>query len=551
MAKLVGVAGIAKGREVELGPKNVLGRSFDADIRLDDLIVSRRHAAIVEREGGFYVEDLGSGNGSYVNDDLVSAPTLLHNGDLVRLAENVFRFEAPVAAGETGRVSLVDAPPQDAVMQTLDIGATLMNLKAPPEPEALLKANERFRTVLEISNAVQTQLDMNSLLNKIMDRLFEVFPQADRGFIMLRPDEEGADMVAAAARQRGKEKPDEITISRSIINKSLCDRVAVLSADAMSDRRFAEAMSVVNFQIRSMMCAPIIANDQGLGIIHLDTTRQDSQFTMDDLDLLTGVANQVAFAIANARMHERLLRQQRMERDLQLARQVQESFLPRSLPEVEGFEFAATYKAALEVGGDFYDLIPLNDGRLGIVVGDVAGKGMPAALLMARMSSDVRFFALNESSPGAVLRRVNDRLCAMNPEGSFVTMIYGTLDPATREFRMANAAHPPPVLRDKSGEAVEVTHCTNFPIGAVDDAEFEEESFTLEPGQTVALFSDGVTEAMNGERELFGSERLLAAAGKRAAGARAYMENILAQVQAHVGDAYQSDDLTLLCFGAK
>jgi serine phosphatase RsbU (regulator of sigma subunit) len=552
MARLVGVEGTLKGKAFDLGPKVVLGRAFEADVRLDDLIVSRRHAVISERDGRYAIEDLGSGNGTYVNDDRVESPRALHNGDLIRLADNLLRFEGPMAPGETGGVQLADGAGRESpVVQTLDIGATLMNLKAPPGPEALLKANERFRTVLEISNAVQTQLDMKSLLDGIMERLFAVFPQADRGFVMMRSETEEGKLVSAAARGRGKEKLEEVTISRSIVDRSMCDRVAVLSADAMSDTRFSAAMSVVNFQIRSMMCAPIIANDEPLGIIHLDTTHQDRQFTMDDLDLLTGVANQVAFAIANARMHERLLRQQRMERDLQLARQVQESFLPRSLPEAEGLEFAATYKAALEVGGDFYDLIPLADGRIGVVVGDVAGKGMPAALLMARMSSDVRFFALNEPNPGAVLRRVNDRLCEMNPEGSFVTVIYGTLDPVTRLFRMANAAHPPPVLRKASGEAVEVTSCTNFPIGAVEGAEFEEESFTIGRGEFLAIFSDGVTEAMNEKKELFGTERLLRAAVRPAADVKEYMGNILSQVQAHVQDAYQSDDLTLVCFGAE
>lgn len=547
MAKLVGVAGVLKGSELPLGPKNVLGRAFEADIRVDDLIVSRRHAAIVERDGSFYIEDLGSGNGTFVNDDRIAKPQRLHNGDLIRLAENVFRFDLPLSAAPAA-----EAPPKDEpAMQTLDIGATLMNMKAPPEPEALLKANERFRTVLEISNAVQTQLDMKSLLDGIMDRLFDVFRQAERGYIMLMSEEKEGELVPAATRHRGKEKAEGVTISRSVVNRSLSERVAVLSADAMSDQRFSAAMSVVNFQIRSMMCAPIIANDQNLGIIHLDTTRQDKQFTMDDLDLLTGVANQVAFAIANARMHERLLKQQRIERDLQLARQVQESFLPQSLPEVEGYEFAATYKAALDVGGDFYDLIPLSGGRIGIVVGDVAGKGMPAALLMARMSSDARFYALNETNPGDVLRRVNDRLCAMNPEGSFVTMIYGVLNPATREFRFANAAHPPPVVRGKSGAPVEVSNCTNFPIGAVDDSEFQEESLVLKSGETLALYSDGVTEAMNAEKELFGSARLLTAAAQRSSGASQCMENILAAVHNHVSGAYQSDDLTLLCFAAK
>ena len=174
-------------------------------------------------------------------------------------------------------------------------------------------------------------------------------------------------MRREAKRQRGQAQPEAITISRSIVQKAMDNRVAILSADAMGDRRFSMAMSVVNFQIRSMMCAPIIANDEALGIIHLDTSRQDRQFTLDDLDLLAAVTNQTAFAIANARLHRQLLLQERTERDLFFARQVQESFLPKHFPEVAGMQFCASYRAALEVGGDFYDFIPLPDGKLAIV----------------------------------------------------------------------------------------------------------------------------------------------------------------------------------------
>jgi serine phosphatase RsbU (regulator of sigma subunit) len=329
------------------------------------------------------------------------------------------------------------------------------------------------------------------------------------------------------------------------------DRVAILSADAMGDQRFSMAQSVLNFRIRSMMCAPIIANDEALGIIHLDTTRQDRQFTLDDLDLLAAVTNQTAFAIANARLHRKLLLQERTERDLHLARQVQQSFLPRHFPEVAGMQFCASYKAALEVGGDFYDFIPLAGGRLAIVVGDVAGKGIPAALLMARMSSAVREFALTEDDPRRVVARVNERLAAMDAEGAFITLIFALLDPRSRALQMVNAGHPPPLLRKGAGGQVSEIHsCTNFPVGVMPGAEFEAESFRIEPGDFVCLYSDGITEAMNAQKDGYGDARLKSVAALPAASAAEWMENILKDVHAYVGGAYQSDDLTLVCFGA-
>ena len=391
---------------------------------------------------------------------------------------------------------------------------------------------------------------MDKLLNQIMDRLFGVFPQADRGFIMLKADE-SEELVPRAARQRGRGQPEAITLSRSIVQKAMGDGVALLSADAMGDQRFSMALSVMNFRIRSMMCAPIIVNDEALGIIHLDTTRQDRQFTRDDLELLAGITSQTAFAIANARLHHRLLLQERTERDLQFARQVQESFLPRRLPEVAGMQFCASYKAALEVGGDFYDFIPLEGGSLAIVVGDVAGKGIPAALMMARMSSAVREFALAADEPRRVVARVNDRLAAMEAESSFITLIFALLDPRSRTVQIVNAGHPPPLLRKGStGRVSEIQGCTNFPVGVMAGAEFEAESFRLEPGDFVCLYSDGVTEAMNARQESYGSGRLKTVAALPAASAAQWMENILQDVRAFVGSAHQSDDLTLLCFGA-
>ena len=443
------------------------------------------------------------------------------------------------------------APP---ALETLDVKATSMEAAMAQQataPDALIKAQQRLRAVLEISNAVQTQLDMDKLLDQIMDRLFGVFPQADRGFILLKADE-SEDLVPRAARQRGREQPEAITVSRSIIRKAMGDRVAILSADAMGDQRFSMALSVMNFRIRSMMCAPIIAHDEALGIIHLDTTRQDRQFTLDDLDLLAAVTNQTAFAIANARLHRKLLLQERTERDLQLARQVQESFLPRQFPEVAGMQFCASYKAALEVGGDFYDFIPLEGDRLAIVVGDVAGKGIPAALMMARMSSAVREFALTEDEPRRVVAQ------AQRPPGG----------DGRREARSSRSSSPSsiraaapfrwstPAIRRRSSGKVPPARSPRFraaptsPSASMPGAEFEAESFRIEPGDFVCLYSDGITEAMNAQQDRYGDDRLKSVAALPAASAAQLMENILKDVHAYVGGAYQSDDLTLVCFGA-
>lgn len=556
MSRLVTVEGPLAGQTFNLRGTSIIGRSFDADIRIDDLTVSRHHARIEATSQGFTIEDMGSGNGTFVNDQPVDSAVPLANGDLIRVSKNVFRFASrdkdTVSAEPLDKVEISDS--QDtAIVETLDVKSTLINLdvsKTAQDPTAIKKAHERLRTVVEISNKVQSELDMDGLLEMILDRLFLVFGQADRGFIMLKNDDD--ELAPKATRQRGKKEPDAITISSHVIEEVMTHRIAVLTADAMADDRFSGAMSIMNFQIRSMMCAPLIANDNFLGVIHIDTVQQDKRFTMDDLDLLTGVANQTAIAIANAKLYVQLMNQQRMERDMALARQVQESFLPGKPPEVPGIQLVATYRAALDVGGDFYDFIPMENNCIAIGLGDVAGKGVPAALLMARMSSDMRLHATTEADACTVLTKMNARLAQGGTDGAFVTAIFLILDPGTRTLTISNAAHCLPVLRRGStGEVIEIDEGGGFPLGALDDTQYEEGTFQLESGDVVAIFSDGVTEAMNANKDLYGTERLLAVAAQPASNAQEVMDNILKDVQKFVGDAYQSDDLTLVCIGAE
>ena len=559
MAHLTAIEGPLAGQTFDLHETTVIGRSFDADIRVDEIIVSRQHTRITSTPQGFMIEDMNSGNGSFVNEERTEGIVPLAHGDRIGVGHAVFRF---VAKGELANddkpTHLVELSSSDesSVVETLDIKATMIDgpaVDANKKPETVLRAHQRLRTVVEISNKVTTRLDMDDLLNEIMNSLFSVFPQADRGFIMLKGDEEEGEspsenLVAKVARERGKSKPDSISVSRRVIDEVVTHRIAILTADAMGDERFEGAGSIVNFQIRSMMCAPLIADEDFLGVIHIDTLQQEKRFTMDDLDLLTGVANQTAFAVASAKMHQQLMLRQRMDRDMQLARQVQESFLPQSVPEVLGFELVATYRAALEVGGDFYDFVIMDDRCVGIGLGDVAGKGVPAALLMARMSSDMRQNATPDCSPASVLTAMNAHLAASGQEGAFVTALFLILDTRTRMLTISNAGQCYPVLRRANGEVREIDVGGGFPLGTLEDMEYEEGSFQLEPGDILILLSDGITEAMDAGRIPYGDVRLEQGVGRPATTAQKVMDNVIADVAAHVKNTPPSDDITIVCF---
>ena len=558
MAKLVGIQGSEVRKEFDLKETTVLGRAFDTDIRINDLTVSRHHVRITQTANGYLLEDLGSGNGTFLNERRVEAPTPMQDDDKIRICRNVFRFSESADSSEdpsigSTTVAVVDEQRgmESSILGTLDVKQTLTAKPRPQaDPAQLLHTHERLRTVVAISNAVQAEFDLDRLLSEIMNSLFRVFPQADRGFIMLR-DEDTGKMRSRISRARGGDQSKEIVVSRHIIAEVTEKRQAVLSANAMGDQRFAQAVSVMNLRIRSMMCVPLIAHEEFLGLIQVDTIRADARFTTDDLELLTGIGNQMAFAIANAKMHERLLKRQRQERDLLLARQVQHSFLPEHTPEHEGLQFCASYRSAQEVGGDFYDFIYQTEDRLAIGVGDVSGKGVPAALLMARMSADMRIFAMSELEPAGVLAKLNRRLASGRARDVFVTMLFLSLDLRTHKVLIGNAAHPPPVLRRATpGDVTELRQASGFPLGVVPDAEFEQQEFQLQPGDSIFLFTDGVTEAMAAEHQLYGSKRVLAAVGEGPSVPQLLMEQLLQDIRLHVGDTPQSDDLTLVCFGA-
>ena len=255
--------------------------------------------------------------------------------------------------------------PDDPNMHTLDASRSSA-MASVVKPEVKLKA------ILEIARNLSSELKIDAVAPKILDSLMELFPQAERLFLIL-VDPETKRLVRKAFKYRpsrrtpfgGAVPEDEVpmSISRSIVNHVLGQKKAVLSQDAGNDKNLPTSASIADLKIRSVMCVPLLTPDgQALGIIQLDTSDR-KQFLQDDLDVLAAVASQAAIAIQNASMHESLLERERLDRDLKLAEQVQKRFLPQSVPTIPGYEFFAHYHPAYEVGGDYYDFVPLPDDR--------------------------------------------------------------------------------------------------------------------------------------------------------------------------------------------
>jgi serine phosphatase RsbU (regulator of sigma subunit) len=417
---------------------------------------------------------------------------------------------------------------------------------------------EKLRHLLEISANLNKTLELGTLLPKIADSLFQLFRQADRCFI-IQAEEGGKEgqqrLMPRVVKARRATEEGNARFSRSIVRKCMETAQAFLSDDASRDDRIQLSQSVVDFRIRSVMCVPLCgASGKAFGVIQLDTQDRTKKFTQDDLKLLWGVANQAATSLENAQLHADAVKRERLKRDLELAQQVQLSFLPKTLPAVPGYEFFAHYQAAQAVGGDYYGFIPLGEGRLAVAVGDVAGKGVPASLLMAKLSSDTRFSLLTETDLGQAVSKLNDLLYEFTSVADrFVTLGVAVIDSATHQVTMVSAGHASPLLYRAEGgplEEVVTKKVAGVPLGIMEGYPFESCQIALEPGESLLIFTDGVTDALDVNNKAFGPNGIQdALQGAGAATVRQLVEKIARAVQVHAAGRDPFDDVTLVGLG--
>jgi phosphoserine phosphatase RsbU/P len=545
----------------------LLGRNSSCDIVFpaNDFAISREHACILRVQDKFFIEDMGSRNGTFVNNAQVQARLELKDSDKIRICDFLYSFHdtKPVAAkpsGATPAPATLVAEPQSAeedeepVNYEASVSTTSSHVLLEAQPA------EKVRALVDITNNLSNTLELDSLLPKIVDSLFQLFKQADRGFIIMR--EESAEREKAVERlipivikTRSARNETATSYSRTIVKECLKTCQAFLIEDAQqSGGKWNMSQSIADFRIRSVMCAPLWTQDnKAFGVIQLDTQDRAKKFTQEDLSLLMAVAKQASVAMENARMHEELLGSERRKRDLELAHQVQMSFLPKKVPEVAGYEFYAYYEPAQEVGGDYYGYIPIRPGLLALVLGDVAGKGVPAALLMAKLSSDARFSLMSESKPGGAISILNDLLYANTSQmDRFVTLALALLDSENHKVTFVNAGHPSPLLLHYANSELERVTNREFiglPLGIMEGYEYEARQVQLEPGDCVIVFSDGVTEAMDKQNNLLNDKAFETAVQEGVRGAKPLGERVVKLVKQHAAGRSQSDDITLVSFG--
>ncbi len=403
-----------------------------------------------------------------------------------------------------------------------------------------LQGADRLAFLYRIGRAFSSTLDLDRVLDIVMDEVL-LAVHAERGFVVLR--EEDGQLVFRAARGLDQQTIDDpaFQVSRSVVERVMNEGAPQWTSDAQNDDWLRARTSVVILGLRSILCVPLQAQGRSLGVIYVDNRLQAGLFSAEDLELLTAIATTAAAAIENARLYKVAVQAGRMERELQVAREVQTSFLPRYTPQVTGWEFAAVWQPAREVAGDFYDFIPIRPAprvepplgsaapagppqaaapRLGIVIADVSDKGMPAALFMVLSRSTVRASVAQGLPPREGITQANRLICADADSGMFVSLFYGQLDPASGELTYVNAGHNPPLLlRGEICAAPDEGLCplaeafteltrTGMVLGIEETAPYDEARVCLGSGDLLVLYTDGLTEMIDAQEQEFGLERL-------------------------------------------
>lgn len=551
MAKLILlVQGQAKTYDLKNG-ENVLGRLPECDIQIDSNMVSRKHAKVFAKGADFLIEDLGSGNGTFVNGQKVESAQVLKTNDRIKLGPVLFRYEGDVksvrAGGEDdsslGTVSFDSGDGTSTITGRVG-GSALDQLDVKPA--------EKLKAVLEITKSLAGTIDIEKILPKILDTLFGIFPHADRGCVLLL-DSKTQQMIPRAMKHRRADADESVKLSRTILRSVIESKETILSADASSDSKFNASESISSLAIRSMMCAPLLGlNGEVLGVINIDTQNPLAQFRADDAQILTAVAVPAALAYEGARLLQSYVEKQKQDNEMAIASNVQLALLPESMPEVDGYSFFAMYESAQAVGGDYYDVVPLPNGKIAVAFGDVAGKGVPASLIMSRLSTVVRSVTEFLDDAGQAIEKINGHMCARAVEGRFVTFVLIIIDPVKHTMSFVNAGHMSPIIRKPDGTLEEFPdEICGVPLGVVDGYPYDVVMRDIHPGETFVIYTDGVSEAMNAAGDLYGIETLRNLVQKESGDTQQLGTKIRADVRRHAGGIPQNDDITLMVFGRK
>lgn len=513
----------------------VLGRSSKADVVVNDRFLSRLHARLFRRDGAWFLEDLGSRNTTFLNDRPLGEPTAVAAGDVIRLAESriVLEDEASAARADDG----LEAG-EPAGRTILRHASAFLSSDDGPASQAAA----RLRLLNEVHRRLASPITLEALLELILESAFAHL-QPEQGAVFLRrPD----GTFERAASRKAPGATGDLGYSRRLAQEVTEKGVAALVVDTGLDERFAASESLVISGVRTLVAAPLLDDEGSLGMIALGCAHRPRPFDESDLELLVALSSAAAMRIRNIGLAEETARRRLLDRELELAHDIQMAMLPRAFPDRKEIAVAATLKPARSVGGDLYDVLVDGD-RVWLMIGDVSGKGVGAALFMAVTKTLFRAVAPGAASVAAAVGRMNDELARDNDRAMFVTAFVARLDLATGELEYVNAGHNPPYRLGRDGRLTTFAERTGPALGALEEHAYHGVAASLERGDTLVLYTDGVVEARSPKGDEFHALRLeqLLAASRDLAPA-GLVRGLVDRIEEFAADAPQYDDVTVL-----
>jgi len=421
------------------------------------------------------------------------------------------------------------------------------------EVERLRSVTKDLSSLIEVSRIINSTLDLDLVLSLAMEKAQTVMRAQVSSIMLINKQTNLLECEVALGEVREEvRKTIHLPKGQGVAGWVWEHEKSVIIPDVSKDERFFPGIDQHSgFKTHSILAAPLKVKDKIIGVAEVINRIDGKEFTQENLDLFSTFCDQVSLAIDNARMHRLAIEQERLRQQLESAKVIQQSFLPQILPQSaeQRFQLAAQYIPTISVGGDFYDAIDLGQDRIGLLIGDVSGKGIPAALYMARLMSDFRFYAQQQSEPDKLLSLLNETLVERSRQGMFVTLQYTIIDVKSGQMTVASAGHLPIIRSSGHGISTELIQVDEgAPLGIATDLSFAARKISLQPGDCLFFYTDGIIESKNQEQNQFSLDRLLSCAGGNWSGPQQMLEQIVNELMTFSFGMPQHDDITAMVF---
>lgn len=520
----------------------IIGREKECDLFIDDNTISRKHARLeVFDDDSAAITDLGSRNGVVINTELISGTVKLGNNDVIELG----RIELLMKIGS-------DNHSNNTSMSMINLGNDLTSATIMPINEALKPLSPKilenpaiFNAISEIGRMLVVPGQDQDMFNKSLKSLQDVIP-LERAAIFLTDELEG-DICVSSGSISTTDDSGSFCISRTILRELLNNKTAILIGDSQADMKYAEQQSIIMAGIKSAIAVPLYDEGRVFGILYADTSNPAHRYTENHLRIIATFGNMLAAKMANNNLLKERREKERLESELAAASEIQKQLLPKSLPSIDNYSLYAYQSQCIQVGGDLYDISQLVNGNILIMLADVSGKGMGAALLASNILAALRTlynsknFDMLES-----IHAVSEQLLHFSRMGDFATLFLAVLNPTSGSIQYLNAGHNPPVLIREDG-SIDCLEASGVPIGIMDSADWKVETVEINSGDTLFIFTDGIPEAVNREGEMLSDDRLIKfLVEKRDCSPESLGNSVISEIDKFTGDFPKSDDITLV-----